>query len=133
MKRAYKIAGHLRINGRVAEAFRNPPGYMSVADNTRALASFGKPRFGLQLADGRTVSVTDASVEALIETGLVFAGTPDQVKKQIDKFDNAMGGIGNLLLMFQGGDLGHADTMHSMTLFGREILPQLEPHQPADA
>ena len=129
LKRAYKIAGYLRTIGAVSEAFRNPPGYMSVADNTRALANFGKPRLGLQLSGGRTVYAATASVEDLIEAGLVFAGTPDQVKKQIDKFDSAMGGIGNLLLMFQGGDLGHADTMDSITMFGREVLPQIGARQ----
>jgi hypothetical protein len=36
-----------------------------------------------------------------------------------------MGGLGNLLLMFQGGDLGHAETINSLSLFGREVLPQL--------
>ena len=64
--------------------------------------------------------------EELIEAGLLFAGTPDQVKSQIDKFSRAMGGFGNLLLMFQGGDLGHADTSDSLTLFGREVLPQIQ-------
>jgi len=39
-----------------------------------------------------------------------------------------MGGIGNLLLMFQGGDLGHADTVDSLTRFGREVLPQIRDH-----
>ena len=125
LKRAYKIAGYLRTIGAVSEAFRNPPGYLSVGDNVRALANFGKPRLGLQLSDGRTIYAATASCEDLIEAGLMFAGTPDQVKKQIDKFDSAMGGIGNLLLMFQGGDLGHAETMDSLTRFGREVLPQI--------
>ena len=125
LKRAYKVAGYLRTIGAVSEAFRNPPGYMSVADNVRALANFGKPRLGLTLSGGRTVYAATASCEELIDAGLIFAGTPDQVKKQIGKFCGAMGGIGNLLLMFQGGDLGHADTMDSLSLFGREVLPQL--------
>ena len=125
LKRAYKIAGYLRTIGAVSEAFRNPPGYLSVADNVRALANFGKPRLGLQLSGGRTVYAATASCEELIEAGLMFAGTPDQVKGQIDKFDSAMGGIGNLLLMFQGGDLGHAETMDSLTLFGRGVLPHI--------
>ena len=125
LKRAYKIAGYLRTIGAVSEAFRNPPGYMSVADNVRALANFGKPRLGLQLSDGRTVYAASASCEDLIEAGLIFAGTPDQVRQQIDKFASAMGGLGNLLLMFQGGDLGHAETIDSLSLFGREVLPQL--------
>lgn len=125
LRRAYKVAGYLRTIGSAAEAFRNPPGYMSVADNTRALVNFGKPRLGLTLSSGRTVYAATASCEELIEAGLLFAGTPDQVKKQIEKFCGAMGGIGNLLLMFQGGDLNHSDTMDSVTMFGREILPQL--------
>ena len=134
LRRAYKIAGYLRTIGAVSEAFRNPPGYMSVADNTRALMNFGKPRLGLQLPSGRTVYAATATCEELIETGLLFAGTPDQVKQQIEKFTVAMGGIGNLLLMFQGGDLGHADTMDSLTLFGREVLPQLTAQDaPAEA
>ena len=37
-----------------------------------------------------------------------------------------MGGFENLLLMFQGGDLGHAETVDSLTLFGREVLPQIQ-------
>jgi alkanesulfonate monooxygenase SsuD/methylene tetrahydromethanopterin reductase-like flavin-dependent oxidoreductase (luciferase family) len=126
LKRAYKIAGYLRTIGAVSEAFRNPPGYMSVADNVRALANFGKPRLGLQLSEGRTVYAASASCEDLIEAGLIFAGTPDQVRQQIDKFARAMGGLGNLLLMFQGGDLGHAETIDSLSLFGREVLPQLK-------
>ena len=52
LKRAYKVAGYLRTIGAVSEPFRNPPGYLSVADNVRALANFGKPRLGLQLSDG---------------------------------------------------------------------------------
>ena len=63
--------------------------------------------------------------EDLIEAGLIFAGTPDQVTQQIKKFTGAMGGFDNLLLMFQGGDLGHAETTNSLSLFGREVLPQL--------
>lgn len=98
---------------------------MSVADNVRALANFGKPRLGIQLSDGRTVYAATASCEDLIEAGLLFAGTPDQVKRQIGKFCGAMGGMDNLLLMFQGGDLSHAETIDNLSLFGREVLPQL--------
>jgi alkanesulfonate monooxygenase SsuD/methylene tetrahydromethanopterin reductase-like flavin-dependent oxidoreductase (luciferase family) len=125
LKRAYKVAGYLRTIGAVSEPFRNPPGYMSIADNVRALANFGKPRLGLRLAGGRMVYAATASCEELIEAGLLFAGTPDQVRNQISKFQNAMGGFDNLLLMFQGGDLSHTETVDSLTLFGREVMPQL--------
>lgn len=126
LKRAYKVAGYVRTISAVSEPYLNPPGYVSVADNVRALANFGKPRLGLQLSGGRTVYPATATCEELIEGGLLFAGTPDQVRDQIKKFSEAMGGFGNLLLMFQGGDLGHAETADSLTLFGREVLPQIQ-------
>jgi alkanesulfonate monooxygenase SsuD/methylene tetrahydromethanopterin reductase-like flavin-dependent oxidoreductase (luciferase family) len=125
LKRAYKVAGYLRTIGAVSEPYRNPPGYMSIADNVRALANYGKPRLGLRLAGGRTVYAATASCEDLIEAGLLFAGTPDQVTDQINKFQAAMGGFDNVLLMFQGGDLNHADTVDSLTLFAREVMPQV--------
>ena len=50
---------------------------------------------------------------------------------QIGKFSGAVGGIGNLLLMSQGGDLAHADTMDSLTMFGREVLPQIQGQTPS--
>jgi alkanesulfonate monooxygenase SsuD/methylene tetrahydromethanopterin reductase-like flavin-dependent oxidoreductase (luciferase family) len=78
------------------------------------------------LSGGRTVYAATATCEELIEAGLLFAGTPDEVRAQIEKFSGAMGGIGNLLLMFQGGDLGAAETTDSLTLFGKEVLPALQ-------
>jgi alkanesulfonate monooxygenase SsuD/methylene tetrahydromethanopterin reductase-like flavin-dependent oxidoreductase (luciferase family) len=76
--------------------------------------------------DGRMVNIAgEPSVRDLIDAGLMFAGTPDQVYRQIAEFHEASGGFGNLLLMMQAGRLGHADTVDSLTLFGKEVLPRL--------
>ncbi len=41
-------------------------------------------------------------------------------------FQSYAGGIGNLLLMMQGGALSHEDTCESLRLFGNEVLPRLK-------
>jgi hypothetical protein len=54
------------------------------------------------------------------------------VHAQIAEFVDYAGGFGHLLSMGQAGFLSHADTVDSMTLFGKEVLPRLKAHrQPA--
>jgi alkanesulfonate monooxygenase SsuD/methylene tetrahydromethanopterin reductase-like flavin-dependent oxidoreductase (luciferase family) len=72
-----------------------------------------------------------ANVEDLIAAGLMFAGTPDQVYRQIVEFDRSCGGFDNLLLMLQAGALSSADTQDSLTLFGQEVLPRLKEYSSA--
>jgi alkanesulfonate monooxygenase SsuD/methylene tetrahydromethanopterin reductase-like flavin-dependent oxidoreductase (luciferase family) len=65
------------------------------------------------------------TVEEAIDAGLVFAGTPDDVWDQLKAFYDHVGGFGHLLMMGQGGLLGHAETVANLTLFSREVLPRL--------
>jgi alkanesulfonate monooxygenase SsuD/methylene tetrahydromethanopterin reductase-like flavin-dependent oxidoreductase (luciferase family) len=62
----------------------------------------------------------------MVEAAVGFSGTPDQVYAQIVEFARHVGGLGNLMIMGQGGDLSHADTIANLTLFGEEVLPRLE-------
>ena len=73
-----------------------------------------------------------APCQDLIEAGILFAGTPDQVHDQIVRFSDAMGGLGNLIIMGQGGTLDHAETVDSLTLFGKEVLPRLVAYRPPE-
>jgi alkanesulfonate monooxygenase SsuD/methylene tetrahydromethanopterin reductase-like flavin-dependent oxidoreductase (luciferase family) len=52
-------------------------------------------------------------------------GTPDQVAKQVRRFYDRVGGFDHLLVMQQAGFLDHARTVRSMTLFAKEVLPQI--------
>jgi alkanesulfonate monooxygenase SsuD/methylene tetrahydromethanopterin reductase-like flavin-dependent oxidoreductase (luciferase family) len=126
-RRAAEVARYVTTTGIVAEPFRSPPGYASVEDNAKLLRQAGRkgPRM-VPTRDGRMVNIAgEPSVRDLIDAGLMFAGTPDQVYRQIAEFHEASGGFGNLLLMMQAGRLGHADTVDSLTLFGKEVLPRL--------
>jgi hypothetical protein len=56
----------------------------------------------------------------------MFAGTPDQVLRQIKKHWDYVGGYGNLLIMGQAGFLEHDDTVHGIRMFAREVYPRLK-------
>jgi alkanesulfonate monooxygenase SsuD/methylene tetrahydromethanopterin reductase-like flavin-dependent oxidoreductase (luciferase family) len=127
-RRANEVMRYVTTTSIVAEPFRNPPGYASIEDNVRMLKALGKKRE--RLVPTRTGSMINIAgspnIDDLIAAGLMFAGTPDQVYRQIIEFDQSCGGFDNLLLMLQAGALNSADTEDSLKLFGREVLPRLK-------
>ena len=124
-RRADQIAGYVRTAPVVAEPFTNPPGYNTIPANV-AMLKAGKKK-GRIVADrnGNLIDATRATVEDLMATDTVFAGTPDDVFAQIKNFNDRMGGVGHLLFFGQGGDLDHTDTVANITLFAREVAPRL--------
>jgi alkanesulfonate monooxygenase SsuD/methylene tetrahydromethanopterin reductase-like flavin-dependent oxidoreductase (luciferase family) len=63
----------------------------------------------------------------------MFAGTPDQVFRQIKRMYEHVGGFGHLLIMGQAGFLEHADTVSGIRNFAREVYPRLKEEFPDDA
>jgi alkanesulfonate monooxygenase SsuD/methylene tetrahydromethanopterin reductase-like flavin-dependent oxidoreductase (luciferase family) len=96
--------------------FRNPPGYVPVELNVKALQG---------AFSGRTDAMRAMGLEFQREQGVVMYGTPDQVAKQVRRFYDRVGGFDHLLVMQQAGFLDHARTVRSMTLFAKEVLPQI--------
>ncbi len=114
---AEKLLWYVNSN-KVPLHFSNPPGYVPVAMN-------------MQLARGAQNVVSahgtkQGTVDGALEAGLMFAGTPDQVLKQIKKHWEYVGGYGQLLIMGQAGFLEHDDTVHGIRMFAREVYPQLK-------
>ena len=70
------------------------------------------------------------NVDALIEAGIMMAGTPDKVYQQIKTFYHHVGGFGHLLIMGQAGFLEHDDTVHGIRTFAREVYPRLKEEFP---
>jgi alkanesulfonate monooxygenase SsuD/methylene tetrahydromethanopterin reductase-like flavin-dependent oxidoreductase (luciferase family) len=124
-RRADLIAGYVRTAPVVAEPFTNPPGYNTIPANV-AMLKAGKKK-GRIVADRNSnlIDATRASVEDLMATDTVFAGTPDDVFAQIKDFNDRMGGVGHLLFFGQGGFVDHSDTVENITLFAREVAPRL--------
>jgi alkanesulfonate monooxygenase SsuD/methylene tetrahydromethanopterin reductase-like flavin-dependent oxidoreductase (luciferase family) len=130
-KRGDLIAGYLRTSAIVHVPFRNPPGYVTVEDNARMLRGETPPRGFTK--DARAINIHATSVDDLIDAGILFCGTPDEVHAQIVEFCEHCGGMGNLLMMGQAGFLTHEQTVDNLTLFSREVLPRLQAYKQPDA
>jgi alkanesulfonate monooxygenase SsuD/methylene tetrahydromethanopterin reductase-like flavin-dependent oxidoreductase (luciferase family) len=102
---------------KTAPQFRNPPGYVPVDTNVKALqGTFA----------GRTEEVRRQGFDYLREQGVMVYGTPDSVAQQVKRFYNLVGGFDHLLMMQQSGFLDHQRTVRSMTLFAKEVYPQIK-------
>lgn len=101
---------------KVGPQISNPPGYAELALNVKALQG---------TYHGRTAAVRAQGLDYLMDQGIVIAGTPDSVAAQIRRFHELVGGFDHLLMMQQAGALDHARTVRSMTLFAREVYPQV--------
>ena len=60
----------------------------------------------------------------------MFAGTPDQVYRQMKKLYDHVGGFGHLLIMGQAGFLEHDETVLGIRTFARELYPRLKEEFP---
>ena len=104
--------------------FTSPPGYHPPAAMAEAMKG---------PASGVFKMFQNPKLESFMEHGLVFAGNPDSVYRQIVKFYEHVGGFGQLLLMGQAGFLDHQETVTGMKLFAQEVYPRLKELQPAVA
>ena len=93
------------------------PGYVPVAANVAMIRGAEHPLSGF---------AKNATVQGAIESGLMLAGTPDQVIKQFQKIYNYVGGFGHLLIMGQAGFLEHDETVVGIRTFAREVYPRLK-------
>jgi len=123
-RRGEFVAGYLRSSSIVHIPFRNPPGFLSIEDNARMMRGETPPRSFTK--DKRAIDMRSASVQELIDAGILFCGTPDQVYEQIVDFCEYCGGMGNLLMMGHAGFLSHEDTVSNLTLFANEVYPRLK-------
>jgi alkanesulfonate monooxygenase SsuD/methylene tetrahydromethanopterin reductase-like flavin-dependent oxidoreductase (luciferase family) len=117
---AEKLLWYVTSN-KVPPHIANPPGYVPVAANLAMMRGAEHPLSGFK---------KNASVEGAIESGLMFAGTPDQVVAQFKKVYDYVGGFGHLLIMGQAGFLEHDETVVGIKTFAREVYPRLKEAYP---
>jgi alkanesulfonate monooxygenase SsuD/methylene tetrahydromethanopterin reductase-like flavin-dependent oxidoreductase (luciferase family) len=89
--------------------FSNPPGFNSVKTNMMILSGIDKPR--------------SDTFESLMSKGIVIAGNPTTVTKQIKEWHKR--GVGHLLMMNHAGALSEELTRRSMKLFAEEVYPEI--------
>jgi alkanesulfonate monooxygenase SsuD/methylene tetrahydromethanopterin reductase-like flavin-dependent oxidoreductase (luciferase family) len=110
---ARKLMWYIESN-RVAPQFINPPGYVPAAVAAKALRD-----------GGSLYKYGKANLEGLIAQGIVFAGNPDTVFKQIKTMYDYNGGFGHLLVMGQAGFLDNQETVKGIDLLAKEVYPRL--------
>ena len=96
-----------------------PPGYLTL----RSYKNVMKHKSGLTKA---------RSVEELMETGIVVVGSPDTVRKRLERCHREAG-IGTFLGMFQVASMAHETTVASMKRFAAEVLPAVREFGAAEA
>ena len=62
--------------------------------------------------------------------GILFAGNPDSVYKQVMNFYDQVGGFGHLSLVGRSGFMTHPESEKSIRLFSKEVLPRLREIKP---
>jgi alkanesulfonate monooxygenase SsuD/methylene tetrahydromethanopterin reductase-like flavin-dependent oxidoreductase (luciferase family) len=113
---AEKLMWYITAN-KIVPHFTYPPGYVPIRTAVDVLRGRVSPlsHFG-----------DTPTVENAIKAGVMIAGTPDQVVKQIKKIYDYVCGFGHLLLMGQAGFLEHKETVLGIKTFAREVYPRLK-------
>lgn len=122
-RRADQILDYSRTTPRAASQFWFPPGYTSNEITAQMLHNRG-PNM-IPLRNGGQFEMQFGSVDEFINAGVAFAGNPDTVFEQIKEFHQHVGGLGQLLMMGQGGHISHDDSVDNLRLFSKEVLPRL--------
>lgn len=113
---AEKLMWYITAN-KIVPHFTYPPGYVPIST-------------AVDVMRGRTSPLSHfggaPTVDNAIKSGLMMAGTPDQVVKQIKKIYDYVGGFGHILLMGQAGFLDHRETVLGIKTFAREVYPRVK-------
>jgi alkanesulfonate monooxygenase SsuD/methylene tetrahydromethanopterin reductase-like flavin-dependent oxidoreductase (luciferase family) len=79
---------------------------------------------GVAPASRNAAALVGINAEQAIERGLMFAGNPDTVYRQIMDFHEKVGGFEHLILAGRSGFMTHAEAEKGLNLFAKEVLPR---------
>jgi hypothetical protein len=77
-------------------------------------------------ASQNAAALMSITAEQAIAQGILFAGNPDTVYRQIIDFQRKAGPFGNLNIIGRSGFLTHAEAVKGIKMFARDVLPRLE-------
>jgi alkanesulfonate monooxygenase SsuD/methylene tetrahydromethanopterin reductase-like flavin-dependent oxidoreductase (luciferase family) len=85
---------------------------------------------GVASASANAAKLASITVEEAVAQGIMFAGNPDTVFKQIVDFYDQVGGFGQLTMIGRSGFMTHAESEKGICLFAQEVLPRLREIKP---
>jgi alkanesulfonate monooxygenase SsuD/methylene tetrahydromethanopterin reductase-like flavin-dependent oxidoreductase (luciferase family) len=73
------------------------------------------------------------TAEQAMQQGILFAGSPDTIYRQIMDFYDEVGGFDHLVMIGRSGFMTHAEAEKGLKLFAKEVLPRLQEVAPIPA
>jgi alkanesulfonate monooxygenase SsuD/methylene tetrahydromethanopterin reductase-like flavin-dependent oxidoreductase (luciferase family) len=84
-----------------------------------------KPRPGVPPAARPAAGLIGITAEQAMAKGLMFAGNPDSVYRQIREYRERVGPFEHLVLASRSGFMTHGEATKGLKLFAKEVLPRL--------
>ncbi len=84
-----------------------------------------KPRPGVPAAARPAAGLIGITAEQAMAKGLMFAGDPDSVYRQICEYRERVGPFEHLVLASRSGFMTHGEATKGLRLFAKEVLPRL--------
>jgi alkanesulfonate monooxygenase SsuD/methylene tetrahydromethanopterin reductase-like flavin-dependent oxidoreductase (luciferase family) len=84
-----------------------------------------KPRPGVPAAARPAAGLIGITAEQAMAKGLMFAGNPDSVYRQICEYRERVGPFEHLVLASRSGFMTHGEATKGLKLFAKEVLPRL--------
>jgi len=78
-----------------------------------------------QLSRANLGHAATLSWQELIELGYIVAGSPETVRQRMEELIKGLR-VGNIICLFQMGDMPTEKTCHSSELFARKVMPHLK-------
>ena len=94
--------------------------------------AFKNAEKGVTPASQNAQKLTALTATEAMQQGILFAGTPDSVHRQIMEFYDKVGGFGHLCLIGRSGYMTHAESKKGICLFSQEVLPRLREVAPVE-
>ena len=116
-----------------APAHLAPQIYRTAPKAAAAPLSLTNAEKGVAPASQNAAMLRTISVEQAQAQGILFAGNPDTVYKQVMEFYDKVGGFGHLSLVGRSGFMTHAESEKGIKLFTKEVLPRLREIKPVPA
>lgn len=125
MARGERILKFVEASERMDQRFINPPGMLPQQANAAFIRQKTTVTYrNKTLPDGTPMSDRPVPRELMANQSM-FAGTPDQVYEQIERFYHSVGGFGHLIVQM-GGTLSHEEVCDSLRLYAEKVQPRLE-------
>jgi len=80
---------------------------------------------GVAPASQNAARLMTITTEEAMRQGILFAGNPDSVYRQIMEFYDKVGGFGHLAMIGRSGFMTHEESVRGIKLFAREVAPRL--------